>query len=196
MKALEIMIPLNIDLGVHLQPRTMPLRLHAPAQGCRWLHVRPGLRHFYWPGLKAVLLGLIEEGLVPYVFVEGGYNTGWTTWPTPTCQKGSIVFMFDTTDMEAVKKTLGASCLAAMCPLPAGSPAQVEEYVKNLLERWARTAASFSAREQSSTKQIQKPSRPCSRPAASTEPIKKEVLPGYLSRLFSFVAGKGILKRC
>ncbi len=29
---------------------------------------------FYWPTLKAVCLGLIEAGCVPFLFVEGGYN--------------------------------------------------------------------------------------------------------------------------
>jgi hypothetical protein len=28
-------------------------------------------KKFYWPTLKAVLLGLIEAGTIPYLFVEG-----------------------------------------------------------------------------------------------------------------------------
>ena len=30
---------------------------------------------FYWPYLKQVILGFIEEGIVPYLFAEGGYNS-------------------------------------------------------------------------------------------------------------------------
>jgi hypothetical protein len=27
-----------------------------------------------WPTLKAVIIGLVNEGCVPFMFVEGGYN--------------------------------------------------------------------------------------------------------------------------
>ena len=79
---------LNIDLGVRTAAQNnapfvfMPLHKGADS----FMSDRDFAR-FYWPSLKAVLLGLIEEGLVPYVFVEGSYNTNWTTWPTPTCPK-------------------------------------------------------------------------------------------------------------
>ena len=33
-------------------------------------------RDLYWPTLKAVILGLAEEGLVPLLFAEGGYDIG------------------------------------------------------------------------------------------------------------------------
>ena len=77
--------------------------------------------------------------MVPYVFVEGGYNTRLEYLADPDLPEGSIVFMFDTTDMEAVKKTLGGKqCFGGNVPgslFRTGSPAQVEEYVKNLLEK-------------------------------------------------------------
>jgi len=140
LKALEVMIPLNIDLGVRTATQNnapfvfMPL--HKGADG--FMSDRDFAR-FYWPSLKAVLLGLIEEGLVPYVFVEGGYNTRLEYLADPDLPEGSIVFMFDTTDMEAVKKTLGGKqCFGGNVPgslFRTGSPAQVEEYVKNLLEK-------------------------------------------------------------
>src|SRR5665811_996463 len=30
---------------------------------------------FYWPTLRKTLLGLIEQGMIPFLFAEGRYNT-------------------------------------------------------------------------------------------------------------------------
>ena len=32
----------------------------------------------YWPTLKAVIVGLIDEGLVPQLFVEARTTSAWT----------------------------------------------------------------------------------------------------------------------
>jgi len=53
------------------------------------------LERFYWPTLKAVLLGLIEAGTVPYLFVEGGYNQRLDIIVDPDMPAGHTVWMFD-----------------------------------------------------------------------------------------------------
>ena len=64
-------------------------------------------RELYWPTFKAVLLGLIDEGLVPMVFAEGGYNERLDVINDPEIPEGRMIWMFDDTDMARAKQTVG-----------------------------------------------------------------------------------------
>ncbi len=95
-------------------------------------------KKFYWPSLKATLLGLIESGLVPYLFVEGGYNQRLDIIADPDIPAGSTYWSFDKTDMKAVKKHLGGWAAfggnVANSMLHAGTPQQVTDCVKELID--------------------------------------------------------------
>ncbi|MDI6894818.1 MAG: uroporphyrinogen decarboxylase family protein [Bacillota bacterium] len=97
------------------------------------------LFQFYWPTLKAVLLGLIAEGLVPWLFVEGSYNQRLDFLADPDLPRGRIVWMFDQTDMVRVKEVLGGvACFAGNVPvtiLKTGTPEEVRQYVRDLIEK-------------------------------------------------------------
>ena len=73
--AMDRLVPIAIDQGVRgAHGANNPfvfIPLHKGADG---FMSNDGFKKFYWPTLKAVLLGLIEAGTVPYLFVEGGYN--------------------------------------------------------------------------------------------------------------------------
>jgi uroporphyrinogen-III decarboxylase len=92
---------------------------------------------FYWPYLKRVMLGLIEEGCVPMPFAEGGYNQRLEYLADPELPVGKILWFFDTTDMVKVNEKLqGKACFAGNVPaslFKAGTPEQVEQYVKDLI---------------------------------------------------------------
>jgi len=94
-------------------------------------------RKFYWPSLKAVLLGLINEGLVVWLFAEGGYNSRLEAIHDLDIPAGRLIWAFDTTDMKEAKRHLGGyQCIAGNVPgslLIAGTPAEVDEYVKQLI---------------------------------------------------------------
>jgi uroporphyrinogen-III decarboxylase len=94
-------------------------------------------REFYWPTLKAVLLGLINEGLVVWLFAEGGYNSRLEAIHDPDIPAGRLIWVFDTTDMKEAKRHLGGyQCIAGNVPgslLIAGTPEEVDEYVKQLV---------------------------------------------------------------
>ena len=90
---------------------------------------------FYWPGLKRLLLGLIEEGLTPCPFFEGDYTKRLkylTDLP-----KGKIVAFFDSTDILKAKQILGDTmCIAGGMPislLVTGTPEKVKECTKFLI---------------------------------------------------------------
>jgi uroporphyrinogen-III decarboxylase len=94
---------------------------------------------FYWPSLTKVWEGLIKIGVIPMPFFEGSYNER-----LPYLQefaknhKGKIIYMFDKTDIIKAKDLLGNyACLRGNVPaslLIAGTPSQVEEYVKKCIE--------------------------------------------------------------
>jgi uroporphyrinogen-III decarboxylase len=91
---------------------------------------------FYWPSLKKVIVGLIDEGLVPLLFAEGKYNH--RLGMIKDVPKGSVIWHFDQTDMARAKEVLGnTSCIAGNIPtsiLHTGSPKEVKEYCRKLIE--------------------------------------------------------------
>ncbi len=93
-------------------------------------------RTFYWPSLRAVILGLIEEGLIPFLFAEGRYGSRLET--IMDLPKASSVWLFDQTDMARAKETIGqVACIQGNVPLSllhAGTVEQVVEYTKNVID--------------------------------------------------------------
>lgn len=93
---------------------------------------------FYWPSLRTVLLGVIEEGIVPSIFVEGAYNQRLDIIADTGLPKGKTLWHFDQTDMAAAKKKIGGwACIGGNVPISlfkAGTPEQVEDAVKELMD--------------------------------------------------------------
>jgi hypothetical protein len=93
-------------------------------------------REFYWPGLRAVFIAMIEEGLVPMPFAEGRYtNRLKQINDTP---KSGVVWWFDQTDMAQAKKTIGdICCIVGNVPTSVmmnGTVEQVKEKCRKLIE--------------------------------------------------------------
>jgi uroporphyrinogen-III decarboxylase len=80
---------------------------------------------------------LIEEGVVPFCFVEGSYNQRLDIIAESGLPAGKTMWMFDQTDMAAVKEKFGSwACFGGNVPaslFKAGTPQQMEAYVKNLI---------------------------------------------------------------
>jgi hypothetical protein len=91
---------------------------------------------FYWPTLKRVVNDLVEKGLTPYIFYEGYQDPHLET--ILELPKGKTVSKFEKTDLRKAKEVIGDhSCIVGGPPTSlfmAGTPAKVEEYVKDLLE--------------------------------------------------------------
>jgi hypothetical protein len=91
---------------------------------------------FYWPGLKGLILGLIDAGLTPCPFFEGAYNQRLeylTELPA-----GKIMGLFDQTDLFHAKEVIGKTlCLAGNMPialLHVGTEAEIRDYTRKLIE--------------------------------------------------------------
>lgn len=136
--AVERLVPLAIAAGVesaqHSRSPIVFIPLHKGADSFMSLR---DFEKFYWPTLKAMIIGLIEEGLVPYLFVEGSYNKRLDTIADPEIPAGRTVWMFDQTDMKEVKKRFtGWACFAGNVPssmLIAAKPDDVCAYVRQLI---------------------------------------------------------------
>jgi uroporphyrinogen-III decarboxylase len=94
---------------------------------------------FYWPSLQELFLAMIEEGLVPFPFAEGRYNSRLKQiTDTP---KSGVVWYFDQTDMAEAKKVLrNTSCIVGNVPssiMMTGTSAQVKENCRRLIEACA-----------------------------------------------------------
>jgi hypothetical protein len=91
---------------------------------------------FYWPGLKSLLLALIEAGLTPCPFFEGSYTQRLEY--LRELPPGKILGLFDRTDLFKAKQIIGdVMCIAGDMPLSllqTGTPEQIKSYSKNLID--------------------------------------------------------------
>ncbi len=91
---------------------------------------------FYWPGLRAMMMAIIEDGRTPYVFCEGKYNTRLET--LRDVPKGKVAYMFEEVDIKRAKEVLGdVACICGNLPstmLSYGSENDVREATKRMLD--------------------------------------------------------------
>jgi uroporphyrinogen-III decarboxylase len=137
LRALERLTPLYIKQGASMATFSgnpvVFIPLHKGADG---FMSDEQFKKFYWPTLKALILGLVAEGCVPFLFCEGSFNTRLeylTELP-----RGSCFWIFDRTDMTNAKKLLGNTiCIGGNVPsglILTGTAEQVKAYCKNLID--------------------------------------------------------------
>ncbi|MBI5584996.1 MAG: uroporphyrinogen decarboxylase [Deltaproteobacteria bacterium] len=137
LKAVERLTPLAIRQGVSAatmnQNPIVFMPLHKGADG---FMSDAQFQKFYWPSLKAVILGLAEEGCIPFLFCEGSYNTRLKY--LQELPKGSCLWIFDRTDMAQAKELLGDRlCIGGNVPsgmILVGTPEKVKAYCKELID--------------------------------------------------------------
>ncbi|MCB0212001.1 MAG: uroporphyrinogen decarboxylase [Anaerolineae bacterium] len=138
-EAMERIVPIAIEMGVRYATASDTPMVFIPLhKGADGFMSNKDYEKFYWPTFKAVLLGLIEQGTVPYLFVEGGYNQRLDIITDPDIPAGSTIWLFDHTDMKEAKKKLGGwACFGGNVPgsmMKAGTPQDIENYVKELID--------------------------------------------------------------
>ncbi|MFC2010119.1 uroporphyrinogen decarboxylase family protein [Chloroflexota bacterium] len=114
-------------------PKRLFLALHRGAEG---FMSNKQFEKFYWPGLKKAMLTSIDLGYVPMPFCEGAYGDRLEYFLE--MPKGKTVTHFDLTDMFKAKEILKDHvCIMGNVPstlLQVGSPQDVEEYCRKLIE--------------------------------------------------------------
>ncbi|MCC6201450.1 MAG: uroporphyrinogen decarboxylase [Gammaproteobacteria bacterium] len=136
--AVERFVPLAIEAGVRSANASgCPLVMLPLHKGADAFMSRRNFEKFYWPTLKAVVLGLIEQGVIPYLFVEGSYNQRLDLIRDPEIPAGKTFWVFDRTDLREVKKHFtGWACIGGNVPvsmLVASTPDEIRTHVRDLL---------------------------------------------------------------
>lgn len=137
LEAIERLTPLAIKQGVHgATSQNNPIVFMPLHKGADGFMSDEHFRTFYWPSLKAVVEGLVEEGCVPYLFCEGGYNTRLEY--LAELPPGTTFCHFDHTDMARAKEVLGGKvCIGGNMPaslILTGTVDEVKAYCRNLIE--------------------------------------------------------------
>jgi uroporphyrinogen-III decarboxylase len=146
--AMERLVPIAIEMGVRSatgnKHPVVFIPLHKGADG---FMSNADFKQFYWPTLKAVIQGLVAEGLVPFMFVEGGYNQRLDIIADADIPAGTTLWLFDQTDMREVKKRFtGWACFGGNVPvslLKAAKPEAVADYVKRLIDEVGQDGGYF-----------------------------------------------------
>jgi hypothetical protein len=137
LKAIERMTPIAIKTGLGGPEVTgnpiVFIPLHKGADG--WMSDEQ-FRKFYWPSLKELCMALIEEGCVPFLFAEGGYNTRLQY--LNELPKGHCLWLFDQTDMAKAKEIAGGNtCIAGNVPISkimTGTVQDIRDVCKRLID--------------------------------------------------------------
>jgi hypothetical protein len=137
LKAMEVVTPIMIRMGIGAAESAgnpfVFIPLHKGADG---FLSDEQYKKFYWPTFREVMMGLIKEGVVPYVAAEGGYNTRMEI--VKDLPKGTTMWLIDQSDIIKAKKNLGqVACLAGNVPsamLNLGTPQEVTDYCKKIID--------------------------------------------------------------
>jgi uroporphyrinogen-III decarboxylase len=136
-QAMEKLVQINIDCGLQMANASgIPMVFFALHKGDDAFMSDKQYEEFYWPTFRKVIMGLIDEGCVPYLFAEGRYTNRLKT--IKDLPRGKVVWYFDQTDMFKAKEVLGdVACIAGNVPaslLRTGTPKAVKEYCRKLIE--------------------------------------------------------------
>jgi hypothetical protein len=140
-KAMEAMVPIMIKMGVGSAISSGNPFIFVPLhKGADGFLSDAQFKKFYWPTLRKVMIGLIDEGVVPFPAAEGGYNSRLEV--VKDLPKGKTLWLMDQADMAKAKKTIGqVACIAGNVPsamLSLGTPQQVKDYTKKLIDACAK----------------------------------------------------------
>jgi uroporphyrinogen-III decarboxylase len=136
-KACEKLLPMEIDRGISAARRTggefVFIALHKGLDG---FMSQQQFEKFYWPTLRELIVALINENLVPYVFWEGKCNS--RLGAIGDIPAGKAIYRFEATDMMKAKDALrDRVCIRGNIPislLATGSPEEVKACCKTLID--------------------------------------------------------------
>ena len=137
LEALDRMTPLMIKMGVSsAQMNGIPLIFIPLHKGADGFLSDEQFKKFYWPTFRKVMMGLIDEGVVPMPAAEGHWTTRLEV--IQDLPKGKTLWMIDQSDMAKAKKTLGkVACMfgnVSSALLKLGTPQEVKDYVKKTID--------------------------------------------------------------
>lgn len=136
-EAMEKLVPMLIKMGVEQAKQSghpiVGLMLHKGAEGFMSIEQ---YKTFYWPTLRKVMMGLIDEGFVPMPLFEGDYTSRLEI--IKDIPRGKAIYWFEKVDIYKAKEILGEiACFRGNVPITllcTGTPQQVKDYIKELID--------------------------------------------------------------
>ncbi len=149
-RACEALVPMSVQMAVQQAEVTrnpfMFIPLHKGADG---FMSNKQFKEIYWPAVKQSFLGMIENGVIPFAFVEGAYNQRLDIMAEDPLPAGKSIWLFDRTDMKAVKEKIGPwACFGGNVPASLFKQASAQDmtnYCKDLIETCAPGGGFFVA---------------------------------------------------
>jgi uroporphyrinogen-III decarboxylase len=137
LKAMEILTPIMIQTGVGAAKQAgNPLIFMPLHKGADGFLSDEQYKKFYWPTLRKVIMGLVDEGVFPLLWAEGGYNSRLEV--IRDLPKGKTGWLFDLTDMAKAKEALdGIACVMGNMPmdlLTVGTTQEAIDHTKRLID--------------------------------------------------------------
>ncbi|MCB9418617.1 MAG: hypothetical protein H6667_02345 [Ardenticatenaceae bacterium] len=135
--ACEAYVPVLINAIVGASDRSgAPAAMYVLHKGADAFMSQAQFEKFYWPTWKQVMMGLYEEGITSYLFIEGSYNKRLEN--LAEMPEKSLVCHFDQTEMGPVKEILSDKfIIAGNVPaslMATGTTDEVRAYCDNLVE--------------------------------------------------------------
>ncbi len=135
--AMDKLVPIMIAMGVGAAQQTgNPLIFIPLHKGADGFLSDAQFKKFYWPTLRQVMLGLIENGCIPFPALEGHWESRLEV--IQDIPRAKTAWMIDQSDIAKVKKTLGQNaCLIGNLPssmLKLGAVQEVKDYVKQIID--------------------------------------------------------------
>jgi len=136
LEATEKLLPMMLRMGLTAKERGVP-RVFIPLhKGLDGFMSPEQFKTFYWPTLKELIEGLIEEDCTPLVFWEGDVASRLEI--IGDIPPGKAIYGFERTDMFRAKEVLGDTvCLKGNVPLSmlvTGTPDEIKAYCKRLID--------------------------------------------------------------
>jgi uroporphyrinogen-III decarboxylase len=137
MEAMERIVPIVVKEAVGSANATgCPIIFMPLHKGTGGFMSNEQFKTFYWPTFKKVMMGLIEEGLVPMPYAEGDYGPRLEI--IRDMPKASVIWFFEQMDMARAKEILeDNACIAGNIPasvLNTGTPQKVKKESRRLIE--------------------------------------------------------------
>jgi len=138
LEAIDKITPWMIQMAVPAAKATGNPRVFIPLhKGSENFMSLEQFKTFYWPSLRKVILGLIDEGLTPYLLFEGKWGSERLELISHI-PKGKAIYHFEVVDLYEAKGILGnVVCIKGNVPnslLATGTPQKVREYCKKLID--------------------------------------------------------------
>jgi uroporphyrinogen-III decarboxylase len=135
--AMDALTPIMINMGVGAAQQTgNPLIFMPLHKGADGFLSDEQFKKFFWPTFKQVMMGLIDQGCIPFPALEGHWDSRLEV--VQDVPPGTTAWMVDQSDMARAKETLGKNaCLIGNVPssmLSLGAPEDVKEYVVDLID--------------------------------------------------------------